>query len=114
MTAWRIQPSGVVSVLQDVNVDAEALGTALNALSPALEGAVTATQSGAISEAVQAYFEQEEGPRIQGMSTRIGAAAQGVVSATEAYVAGDMEMAATAQSAAVAAVYPPALPNGVM
>ncbi|MGN7969642.1 DUF6507 family protein [Microbacterium sp. 22296] len=114
MTAWRIQPSGVVSVLQEVNVDAEALGTALNALTPALEGAVTATQSGAISEAVQAYFEQEEGPRIQGMSTRIGAAAQGVVSATEAYVAGDMEMAATAQSAAVAAVYPPTLPNGMM
>lgn len=113
MTSWRIQPSGVVSVLQTVNVDAEALGAALNSLSPALEGAVTATQSGAISEAVQTYFEQEEAPRIQGMSARIGAAAQGVVSATEAYVAGDMEMAANAQTAAVAAVYPPALPHGM-
>ncbi|CAH0203128.1 DUF6507 family protein [Microbacterium sp. Bi128] len=114
MTSWRIEPSGVVAVLTDVNVDAEALGAALNSLSPALEGAVTATQSGAISEAVQAYFQQEEAPRIQGMSARIGAAAQGVVSATEAYVAGDMEMAANAQTAAVATVYPPTLPHGVM
>jgi len=114
VTSWSIQPSGVVAVLQDVNVDAEALGAALNSLSPALESAVTATNSGAISEAVQAYFQQEEGPRIQGMSARIGAAAQGVVSATEAYVAGDMEMAANAQSAAVAAIYPPDLPHGVM
>ncbi|MEV7828985.1 DUF6507 family protein [Microbacterium enclense] len=114
MTAWRIEPSGVSAVLQQVNVEAEALGTALNALSPALEGAVTATHSGAISEAVQAYFQQEEGPRIQGISTRIGAAAQGVVTATEAYIAGDMEMAANAQSAAVSAVYPPVLPRGVM
>ncbi|MDQ1135399.1 hypothetical protein QE410_000198 [Microbacterium sp. SORGH_AS 1204] len=114
MTGWRIQPSGVVAVLQEVNVDAEALGAALNSLTPALEGAVTATQSGAISEAVQAYFQQEEGPRIQGMSTRIGAAANGVVTATEAYVTGDMDMAANAQAAAVAAVYPPDLPHGVM
>jgi hypothetical protein len=114
MTSWSIQPSGVVAVLQDVNVDAEALGTALNGLSPALEGAVTASQSGAIAEAVQSYFQIQEGPRIQGMSTRIGAAASGVVSATEAYVNGDLEMAANAQTAAHAAVYPPDLPSGVM
>ena len=48
------------------------------------------------------------------MNARIGAAASGVVKATEAYVAGDLEMAANAQSASVAAVYPPDLPRGVM
>lgn len=114
MARWSIQPSGVVAVLHDVDVDAEALGTALNSLGSALEEAVTATQSGAVSEAVHAYFQQEEGPRIQGMSARISAAAQGVVTATEAYVAGDLEMATNAQTAAVAAVYPPSLPHGVM
>ncbi|MFH8251276.1 DUF6507 family protein [Microbacterium sp. B2969] len=113
MTSWSIQPSGVVAVLTDVNTYATALGEALNGLSPALEGAVVATQSGAISEAIQSYFTLEEGPRIQGMNTRIGAAASGVVTATEAYVAGDLEMAANAQSASVAAVYPPHLPPGV-
>jgi len=114
MTHWSIQPSGVVAVLTDVNTYAVALGEALNGLAPAMEGAVTATQSGAISEAVQAYFTQEEGPRIEGMNTRIGAAASGVVKATEAYVAGDLEMAANAQSASVAAVHPTHLPPGVM
>ena len=113
MTSWSIQPSGVVTVLTDVNTYAVALGEALNGLSPALEGAVTATQSAAISEAIQSYFTMEEGPRIQGMNTRIEASATGVVSATEAYVAGDLEMAANAQSASVAAVYPPSLRPGV-
>ena len=114
MTHWSIQPSGVVAVLADVNTYAVALGEALDSLAPAMEGAVTATQSGAISEAVQAYFTQEEGPRIEGMNARIGAAASGVVKATEAYVAGDLEMAANAQSASVAAVHPAHLPPGVM
>lgn len=114
MTSWSIEPSGVVAVLHDVNSDAEALGEALNGLSPALEGAVTATQSAAIADAVQSYFTIQEGPRIEGMSARIGAAASGVVTATEAYVAGDLEMAANAQTAAYSAIYPPALPSGVM
>ncbi len=114
MTNWSIQPSGVASVLTEVNTYAVALGEALNGLAPAMEAAVTATQSAAISEAVQAYFTQQEGPRIEGMNARIGAAASGVVTATEAYVAGDLEMAANAQSAAVATVYPADLPPGVM
>lgn len=103
----------MVTVLTDVNTHAEALGEALNSLGPAMEAAVTATQSPAIGDAVQSYFTVEEGPRIEGMNTRIGAAASGVVTATEAYIAGDLEMAANAQSASVAAVYPADLPPGV-
>lgn len=114
MTNWSIQPSGVVTVLTEVNTYAVALGEALNGLAPAMEGAVAATRSAAIADAVQAYFTQQEGPRIEGMNARISAAASGVVTATEAYVAGDLEMAANAQSAAVATVYPPDLPSGVM
>lgn len=112
MTAWRIQPSGVVTVLTAVNPYAEDLGVALNGLSGAMESAVTATQSPAISEAVQQYFQQVEGPRIQAMSTRIQASVNAVVAATEAYVSGDLEMAATHQQAGVDAVYPPQLPLG--
>ena len=113
MTHWSIQPSGVVGVLTEVNTYAVALGEALNGLGPAMEGAVTAAQSAAIGEAVQAYFTQEEGPRIEGMNARIGAAASGVVQATEAYVQGDLEMAANAQAASVAAIHPPDLPRGM-
>lgn len=114
MTTWSIQPSGVVAVLKDVNTYAESLGESLSALGPALEGAVNAAQSGAIADAIQSFFTLEEGPRIEGMNARIGAAASGVVTATEAYVAGDLEMAANAQSASIAAIYPPNLPPGVM
>ncbi len=114
MTNWSIQPSGVVAVLKSVDPHAEALGASLNELGPVIQAAVTATQSAAISDAVQSYFTQEEAPRIQAMNARIGAAATGVVTATEAYVTGDLEMAANAQSASVAAVYPPDLPRGLM
>ena len=114
MTNWSIQPSGVVAVLSGVNIHAEALAVAVQGLGPALDGAVTATHSAAISEALQSYFELEEGPRIEGMNARITVAASGVVSATEAYVAGDLEMAATVQAASVAAIYPPHLNTGLM
>lgn len=104
---WDISASGVVAVLTEVNVPAEALGTSLAGLETAVSGAVTATQSGAISEAIQNYFQLEEGPRITGMNTRIGAAANGVVTATQAYVDGDTTMAQGYQQAAIEQVYPP-------
>lgn len=106
MTAWSIDPTGVARVLTDVNPYSEALGTSLEGLTTAVTGAVTATQSPAISDAISAYFETLEGPRIQAMSTRIQSSAGGVLSATEAYLQGDLEMAATHQQAGVAAVYP--------
>ena len=112
MTTWSIDPSGVAGVLTAVNPHAEALGEALNALGAPLGAAVTATQSGAIAEAVQSYFDTVESPRIQGMSARISAAPSGVVSATEAYVTGDLAMAADAQAASVAAITPASLPLG--
>jgi hypothetical protein len=107
MTTWDISASGVVAVLTEVNVPAEALGESLKGLEGAVSAAVTATQSGAISEAIQNYFQQEEGPRIQAMNTRIGAAASGVVNATQSYVDGDTTMAQAHQNAAIDQVYPP-------
>lgn len=106
MTAWSIQPSGVVSVLEQVNPYAEALGEALNGLTGAMEGAVNATMSPAIATAIQEYFQLVEGPRIQGMSTRIQASVSGVIAATQSYIDGDLEMAATHQQASISAVYP--------
>jgi len=114
MTTWDISASGVVAVLTDVNVPAEALGESLMGLEGAVSAAVTATQSGAISEAIQNYFQQEEGPRIQAMNTRIAAAASGVVNATQAYVDGDTTMAQAHANAAVEQVYPPPLGPGMV
>lgn len=109
MSRWSIDPSGVAGVLKQVDPHAQALGDALGDLEGALTAAVTGTQSPAISDAVGSYLEQVEGPRITSMSTRIQAAAAGVVNATTAYVDGDLEMAGNAQRAAVEAVYPPEL-----
>ena len=81
-------PAGVVEVLTAVDTPATGLGEALNALGPAFEAVVTAAQSPAIAEAVKGYFEEEEGPRIRGMSARIQAAVSGVGEATKAYLAG--------------------------
>ncbi|MBD3942206.1 hypothetical protein IF188_10915 [Microbacterium sp. NEAU-LLC] len=106
MTSWSIDPTGVARVLTDVSPYSEALGASLNSLSGVISAAVNATQSPAISEAVSGYFEVLEGPRIQSMSTRIQSAVGGVLSATEAYIQGDLEMAATQQQANIAAVYP--------
>lgn len=107
MAGWSIQPQGVLDVLTRVNGEAEALGTALGSLSTDLGAAVTATNSAAISEAVQGYFETVEGPRLTGISTRITASITGASSATEAYVQGDYEMAATSQREQVDLVNPP-------
>jgi len=107
MAGWSIQPQGVLDVLTRVNGEAEELGTALGSLSTNLGAAVTATNSAAISEAVQGYFETVEGPRLTGISTRITASVTGASSATEAYVQGDYEMAATSQREQVDLVNPP-------
>ncbi len=115
MTSWSIQPSGVVGVLNEVNPYAEDLGTALNGIAAALGLAVPATgPSPAIGAALQSYFDLSEGPRIEAMNARISAAAGGVVAATEAYVNGDLSMAADAQHASVIAIHPPQLPRGVV
>ena len=116
MTAWSIDPTGVARVLTDVSPYSEALGTSLQGLTAAVSGAVTATQSPAISDAITAYFETMEGPRIQAMSTRIQSSVGGALSATESYIRGDLEMAATQQQASVEAVYPsmPAGPGPVI
>lgn len=107
MASWDLDLPGIDAVLKNVATPAEALGEALSGLEGAVTAAATAAQSAAIGQALQEYFEQEEGPRIQGMSTRITASTSGVVDAVTAYSEGDLQMAAAHQQAAVEQVYPP-------
>jgi len=110
MTSWSISGEGVVSVLTSVQPYAESLGTAFQNVGTAVGAAATATASGAMGMALQNYFDYRGSTRIQNINTRIGAAVDGVVKATEAYIAGDLEMAAQSQSAAYALVHPPLPP----
>ena len=86
---------------------------ALAGLPELLEGAAVASGSPALAGALSAFLG-DESERIDGFVTRIAAAWQGVVAATSAYCEGDLEMARTAQAAAVVAVVPPELPAGVV
>jgi Family of unknown function (DUF6507) len=107
MTSWSIQPEGVVQVLKNVEAEATELGTSLETLPGSLEAAVTGTQSGAISEAIQGWMEMES-PTLKSVSQRINAAMKGAADATKAYIQGDLEMAANVQAAQVqAATAPP-------
>ena len=104
MTAYRIDPNGVETVLSATKSEAERFGTILNPLQGWVEFAATGTGgSGAIVPALQSFFEnQSEG--LEAIGTRVGAAITGAYQATKAYVDGDMEMVQTYQrNAAIAA-----------
>jgi Family of unknown function (DUF6507) len=103
MTGWRIQPEGVVAVLTTVQADATSLGEAVKNLPVDAQEAVVATNSGAIGEAVQSFFELSASPQLSGVSTRITAAMTGASQATQFYVDGDLQMAASTQADQVAA-----------
>jgi hypothetical protein len=101
-SAWSIDPVGVVAVLTSVKDKATLLGDALSSLEGDLTSAVQGSQSQAIADAVQAWMGTEA-PGLEGVSTRITAAVTGASEATNAYVQGDLDMAADAQAYQVTA-----------
>jgi hypothetical protein len=113
MSRYRIDPGGVEKVLRATHTEAGEFGTILEPLQGWVEFAATGTGgSGAIVPALQSFFQvQSEG--LTAIGTRISAALNGAVKATNAYIEGDLEMVQTYQAnAAVAAVAVPAPPRG--
>ncbi len=111
MSSWSISPSGVQSVLAVVQVSAGDLGTAAGGLETGheeLSGGVGDLLVG-VANAVLGLIESET-TTLTSVVNRIESCGTGAAEATIAYVAGDEEMAANAQSAAVtAAAEAPAL-----
>ena len=103
MSGWKIQPQGVISVLTAVQAGAQALGDSVKTLPADAQESVTATNSGAIGAAMQAFFESSVSLQLGGVSTRINAAMTGASDATQAYLNGDLQMAASTQADQVAA-----------
>lgn len=85
-----------MQVLTAVQTSAENLGTSLSTLETDLTAAITASQSQAIADAIQAWMGTEA-PGLEKVSQRITAAMTGASEATTAYVEGDLEMAADSQ-----------------
>ncbi|QUG99935.1 hypothetical protein HUO13_03150 [Saccharopolyspora erythraea] len=112
MGRWDIQPAGVQGVLQQVEGVADDFEGHLRSINSAMEGAGTQASSGIIGQALTGFADSQRSS-IEFVFTRTGAAMNGAVNATQAYVRGDLEMAANAQSNATAAPDPRGtMPNG--
>ena len=114
MSRYDIDPAGVERVLRSTQSEAGEFETILEPLQGWVEFAATGTgNSGAIVPALQSFF-QVQSTGLEAMGRRIGAAIQGTVDATKAYVEGDLEMVQTYQSNASAlAQWPTASPRRI-
>lgn len=102
MSRWDIDPRGVAGVVTRTGERAKGFKTATTNVSNALSGAAGACGSEIVAGAI-AGFAQHIGPSVTAVSQRTGRVLNGAIDATKAYIAGDMEMAATAQSNATTA-----------
>ena len=102
MSSWDIDPAGVQGVLARTTDVAAGFDPALTSMSSALEGAATAAASGPVASALNGYATAL-GADVEFVFGRTTSAVQGCVGAVNAYVAGDLEMAAHAQANATAA-----------
>lgn len=111
MSRYDIEPAGVERVLRSTQNEAREFETILDPLQGWVEFAATGTgNSGAIVPALQSFF-QVQSRGLEAMGRRISAALQGAVSATTAYVHGDLEMVQTYQSNAAALAEVPTTPS---
>lgn len=105
MTGWDISPGGVRTVLGRTETVAAEFETQMTALNTALTGAATQSSSSIVAEALSGYAESAQAD-LGFVFTRTGACLTGAANATNAYLEGDLQMAADAQAAATAAPDP--------
>lgn len=111
MPDWDIRPGGVQGVLAATEGVAAEFETQMTTLRSGLEGAVAQSSSEPVSAALMELAEAQA-RNTEFVFTRTGACLNGAAQATNAYVAGDEEMAATAQAAAASAPDPTAMMPG--
>jgi len=111
MSSWSIQTDGVVTVLTNVQASAETFAATFSGVETAQGELNTGVGSDVLVSSAVAVVDliSSQATRVQGMNARILACATGAGDATLAYVAGDEEMAAQTQAAAVRAAGSPDL-----
>lgn len=102
MSSWDIDPAGVKGVLSRTESVAEKLQGEFSAINSAAESAAENSSSSIIAEALSGFL-QARTPDLQYLVNRSVAAMTGAVKATNAYLQGDLAMAANAQAAVNAA-----------
>ncbi len=111
MSSWDISPDGVRTVLGRTETVAAEFETQMGDLDAALAGAAAQASSSIVAEALAGYAESAQ-VDLGFVFTRTGACLAGAANATNAYVEGDLQMAADAQAAAASAPDPLAVLPG--
>jgi len=109
MSAWDIDPAGVNGVISKTKGHADDFEGHLKSISTAMEGGAAGSASEIVAGAINGFVEHIT-PDVTFVVQRSGAVMNAAVDATNAYIAGDLEMAANAQRSATIA--PDAEPPG--
>ena len=105
MDGWDIEPVGVRGVVSRTQDIAGQFESELTGIGSALEGGAENSSSAIVASAVAGFADAVQGD-IRFALERTGATLEAAISATVAYVQGDLDMAASTQAAA-GAVLPP-------
>lgn len=111
MSRWDIDPAGVRSVLTSTEGVAQEFDGQMTTLNASIEGAMGQSSSDIVNQALAGYAGSATAD-ITFVFTRTSACMNGAAQATNAYVEGDLEMAANAQASAGAAPDPRAVMPG--
>lgn len=101
MGAWDIDPAGVGGVVNKTKDVAEDFEGQLTAIDGALVGGAKNSGSGIVQQALSDYVDTST-PDIKFIVHRTGQTLTAAVNATNAYLEGDLQMAANAQRSATA------------
>jgi hypothetical protein len=102
MTRWNIDPNGVRAVLVNTQNVAGQFDGQMTTLNAALQGAAAQSSSDIVAGALSG-FADSAAASLTFVFTRTGACLGGAAQATNAYLEGDLQMAANAQRSAGAA-----------
>jgi hypothetical protein len=99
---WDIHPAGVKGVLGRTEGAAGEFEGQMKKFNSGLQGAVTQCSSDIVASAISGFAEAQKSS-IEFVFTRTAACMNAAAQATNAYLQGDLEMAANAQASATAA-----------
>ncbi|MGH4016952.1 MAG: DUF6507 family protein [Pseudonocardiaceae bacterium] len=112
MSRWDISPAGVRGVLTQTQAVAGEFEGHMASMNSAMEGGAAEASSEPIATALTGWVDAKR-PSIEFIFTRAAASVNGAAQATNAYLQGDLEMAANAQASVTAAPDPRAtMPGG--
>lgn len=106
MSGWQLEPAGIGKILTVTGSHVEAIGGALSTVATDV-GEPLATGAGfdgVVVQALAGFFEEQSAARLGPLLSRYNAALEATAGATNAFLAGDEQMAASTVAAAGAAV----------